>query len=232
MYTFSCPLQVLQLDDSRQRPTITSFETFAQSNIDTIPILKTSGFQWSGVMETVQSEESSSSNSSDEEGEGERKKNKKKKKKVIEYDQTGDMHTRRPESTDDFERVLLGSPNSSFLWIQYMSFQLQLSEIDKAREIGKRALQTINFREEGEKLNVWVALLNLENQFGTDETLDIVFKDAARANDSKTIHLRMAVIFDESGHHEVRVVFFFLVNHRFECTCTRLAHCRTVSKNL
>ncbi|KAG8732624.1 rRNA biogenesis protein rrp5, partial [Ceratobasidium sp. 423] len=113
-------------------------------------------------------------------------------------DLTADLHTKVPESTADFERVLLGSPNSSYLWIQYMSFQLQLSEVDKAREIGRRALQTINYREEQEKLNVWIALLNLENQFGTEESLEALFKDAARHNDSKTVHLRMAAIFDES----------------------------------
>ena len=118
------------------------------------------------------------------------------------------MHTRQPESTADFERLLLGSPNSSFLWIQYMSFQLQLSEIDKAKEIAKRSLRTINFREEGEKLNVWIALLNLENKYGTDDSLEVVFKDAARHNDSKTIHLRLAAIFDESDRHDVNFFLF------------------------
>ncbi|KAG8718428.1 rRNA biogenesis protein rrp5 [Ceratobasidium sp. 394] len=57
-----------------------------------------------------------------------------------------------------------------------MSFQLQLSEVDKAREIGRRALQTTNYREEQEKLNVWIALLNLENQFGTDDSLEVLFQ--------------------------------------------------------
>ena len=113
------------------------------------------------------------------------------------------MHTKAPESTADFERLLLGSPNSSYLWIQYMSFQLQISEIDKAREIAKRALKTINFREEQEKLNVWIALLNLENVYGTDESLESTFKDAARHNDSKTVHLRMAEIFEQSDKPEV-----------------------------
>ncbi|KAG8708601.1 rRNA biogenesis protein rrp5 [Ceratobasidium sp. 394] len=79
-----------------------------------------------------------------------------------------------------------------------MSFQLQLSEVDKAREIGRRALQTINYREEQEKLNVWIALLNLENQFGTDDSLEALFQDAARHNDSKTMHLRLAAILEES----------------------------------
>ena len=84
-----------------------------------------------------------------------------------------------------------------------MSFQLQISEIDKAREIAKRAIETINFREEQERLNVWIALLNLENVYGTEESLENVFKDAARANDSKTVHLRLAAIFDQSGKPEV-----------------------------
>jgi rRNA biogenesis protein RRP5 len=83
-----------------------------------------------------------------------------------------------------------------------MSFLLQLSEIDKAREIGRRAIETINFREEQEHLNVWIALLNVENVYGTDESLEAVFKDAARHNDSKTIHLRAAAILDQSQKHE------------------------------
>jgi len=111
---------------------------------------------------------------------------------------TSEMHTKTPESNADFERLLLGSPNSSYLWIQYMSFQLPLSELDKAREIGRKAIQTINFREEKERLNVWIALLNLENVYGTEDSLQAVFKEAARANDSKTVHLRLASILDQA----------------------------------
>ncbi|KAF8746795.1 S1 RNA binding domain [Rhizoctonia solani] len=121
------------------------------------------------------------SEGSDSEDEDSAKKSKKKKKRGILKDMTADLHTKVPESTADFERVLLGSPNSSYLWIQYMSFQLQLSEVDKAREIGRRALQTI------------ITAKNKKNS-----TLEALFKDAARHNDSKTVHLRMAAIFDES----------------------------------
>lgn len=166
-----------------------------------IPSLTLSeGFQWFGESHNSDEDDNASSDESDREGEPSKKK--KKKRKEIEKDLTADMHTKAPESNSDFERLLLGSPNSSYLWIQYMSFQLQISEIDKAREIGRRAVKTISFREEGERLNVWIALLNLENVYGTDESMDAVFKDAARANDSKTIHLRMAAIFDQSGKPE------------------------------
>lgn len=173
------------------------------STSEAVPTLKLRrGFRWTNhVAESEDDNDISASDSNDDSGQA--KKTSKKKKKAIEYDLTADMHTRAPESTADFERLLLGSPNSSYLWIQYMSFQLQLSEIDKAKEVGKRALRTINFREEGEKLNVWIALLNLENKYGTDETLEAAFKDAARHNDSKTIHLRLASIFDETERHDV-----------------------------
>ena len=40
-----------------------------------------------------------------------------------------------PENVDDFEKMLMGSPNSSFIWIQYMAFMMSLAEIDKAREV-------------------------------------------------------------------------------------------------
>lgn len=174
------------------------------------PVLKIQGgFQWSGDIPQGGADNTGSSEDSDTDEEQSGKKKRRKKKKQIEVDLTADMHSKTPSSTSDFERVLLGSPNSSYLWIQYMSFQLQLSEIEKAREIAKRALNTINFREEREKLNVWIAFMNLENVYGNDETLESVFKDAARHCEPKTVHLRLASILEESSKEEVRIFFYF-----------------------
>ena len=53
---------------------------------------------------------------------------------------------RTPESTDDYERLLLGHPNSSVLWIQYIAFLLHIAEVDKARTVAEKALKTISFR--------------------------------------------------------------------------------------
>lgn len=168
------------------------------------------GFQWSTnpMSEAEEAAMDASDSDDDPDDEQAEKKKKKRRKKEIEQDLTADMHTKTPESNADFERLLLGSPNSSYLWVQYMSFQLQLSEVEKAREIARRALQTINFREEQEKLNVWIALLNLENVYGSDETVESTFKEAARANDSKTIHLRLALIFDQSDKSVVSFLPF------------------------
>lgn len=51
-----------------------------------------------------------------------------------------------PESIEDFERLVLGSPNSSYLWIRYMAFLLGMAEVAKAREVAERALKTIDMR--------------------------------------------------------------------------------------
>jgi rRNA biogenesis protein RRP5 len=53
-----------------------------------------------------------------------------------------------PTSIQDFERLLVSNPNSSMLWIQYMSFFLLAADIDAARAVGLRAIRTISFREE------------------------------------------------------------------------------------
>ena len=147
----------------------------------------------------------SSSDSSEDEGGGKKKKRKRRK---VELDLTGDMHTKTPESNADFERLLLGSPNSSYLWIQYMSFQVQLSEVEKAREVAQRAFKAINFREDQERLNVWIALLNLENVYGTEQTIQEVFKDAVRRNDAKTVYLGLATIFERSEKFDVSALAF------------------------
>ncbi|KAJ9127705.1 hypothetical protein QFC24_001115 [Naganishia onofrii] len=171
------------------------------------------GFSWTGADANTANADDETEDDSEADSEAEddahskHAKSKKRKSHVPYQDLTGDVHTKRPESTEEFERALVGSPNSSFLWVQYMSFQLELSEIDKAREIGRRALRTISYREEEEKLNVWMALLNLENAHGTAESFEKLFKEAAQYNDAETIHLRVADVLAQTGKNEVRVHF-------------------------
>ena len=52
----------------------------------------------------------------------------------------------RPEDAAAFERLLLASPNSSLLWLQYMAHHLQATQIEQARAVAERALKTISFR--------------------------------------------------------------------------------------
>lgn len=199
------PSKALASEDSSPLPQVKAVPTPSQSTPRSptprqAAPLKVEGFSWFSGDARSDAESTSSDEGSEEDESG--KKKRRRKRKEIEQDLTADMHSKLPESNADFERLLLGSPNSSYLWVQYMSFLLQLSEIDKARETGRRAIRTISFREEEERLNVWIALLNVENVYGTDESLEAVFKDAARHNDSKTVHLRLAAILDQSEKHE------------------------------
>ncbi|KAJ3219811.1 rRNA biogenesis protein rrp5 [Clydaea vesicula] len=145
-------------------------------------------------------EESDNESESEEDTKKKSRAEKKKEKKELEQltvakEQLIASGDAAPTTTDDYERLLLGSPNSSFIWIKYMAHQFQLAEIEKARQVAERALKSISFREEKEKLNVWVAFMNLENSYGTSESLKKVFDRACLANDPKTIYLQLAQIY-------------------------------------
>ncbi|XP_015118084.1 protein RRP5 homolog [Diachasma alloeum] len=104
-----------------------------------------------------------------------------------------------PNSVEQFNRLILASPDSSFVWLQYMAYHLQSTEIEKARAVAAQALKTINFRQENEKLNIWQGWLNLESRFGTPETLNKIFLEAIKANDSQKIYLHMLKIHSDAG---------------------------------
>ncbi|GAA5841896.1 hypothetical protein JCM11251_005414 [Rhodosporidiobolus azoricus] len=175
------------------------------------PLAVSSGFNWDG--EEQDEKAASDDESSSDEEEAPKPTAKAAGKKAATGlasldDRTGDLDTQAPTSVADFERLLLGSPNSSYLWIQYIAFFVGLSQLDKARELGKRALTSIHFREEQEKLNVWVALLNLENAYGDEESLEKVFRDAAQSNDAETVYLRLIDIYERSGKIEAEEELF------------------------
>ncbi|RYP47349.1 hypothetical protein DL768_006600 [Monosporascus sp. mg162] len=124
---------------------------------------------------------------------------KKRRKPQIEEDKSGDLDAFGPKTAVDYERLLNRQPNSSALWIQYMAHQMQVSELAKAREVAERAINTINSTEETEKLNVWIAYLNLEVRFGNDDTVQDVFKRACQVNDQQEVYQRFATIYIQEG---------------------------------
>ncbi|RKP37043.1 hypothetical protein BJ085DRAFT_18865 [Dimargaris cristalligena] len=113
-------------------------------------------------------------------------------------DITAELDGKAPAVSEDFERLLLSSPDSSYLWINYMAFHLKLFEVSKARGIAERALKSISFRENQEKFNMWVALLNLENQFGSQAEMDLVINRALRVNDPKAILIQLTGIYERA----------------------------------
>ncbi|KAM0700260.1 hypothetical protein Q7P35_011980 [Cladosporium inversicolor] len=159
--------------------------------------LATTGFDWTGNSLNANAKDVAS----DSEGESSSKK-RKRSKKEIKVDMTADLDKDGPRNTSDFERLLLGQPNDSGLWIQYMAFQLQLGEVQKARDVAERALRTIHIRELDEKANVWIAWINLEVEYGEEERVEEVFKRACQVQEPLGMHEKLASIYIDSGKHD------------------------------
>ena len=117
---------------------------------------------------------------------------------------------------DDYQREVIASPNSSIAWIKYMAFQLSVGEIEKARKVVEKALKTINFRKEDEKLNVWVASLNLEKIYGTKETLMQVFERAIMYNDPKQVYIKMVEIHKKAEDYDMVEDLYKIMTRKFK----------------
>lgn len=167
--------------------------------------LGASGFDWSG---NVNDDEEEGVQSDSEDEDDTRKNKRKTRKPEIQVDRTGELDAQGPQSVADYERLLLGEPDSSLLWLKYMAFQLELGEVEKAREIAERALRTITIGQDVEKLNIWVALLNLENTYGDEDSLEEVFKRACQYNDTAEVYERMTSIYIQSGKTDVSPYIF------------------------
>ena len=176
-----------------------------------VPGLTTSGFDWTGATLDLDDHKAATDDESDD---GVSKKKKKHKKATIKEDRTGDLDAHGPQSVADYERLLLGQPNSAELWVRYMVFQRELSEVEKARQIARRALATINPREEKERLDVWTALLHLENDFSSNDIVEDTLKEACQNNDEREMHERMIKIYISSGKLDVS---FFNVSTKTTC---------------
>lgn len=69
------------------------------------------------------------------------------------------------------------------MWIQYMAFMLDKLDVAAARKVAERAVKQVGMTAEADKLNLWIAYMNLENQFGTESTLQEVVRRALECND-------------------------------------------------
>lgn len=112
------------------------------------------------------------------------------------------MENREPTSVEDFERLLVTEGDSSVVWIKYMAFHMQLSELEKARKVVERGVKHINYNEDAERFNVWIAYLNLECQFGTPDSLQAVFQRACAYTSTKKMHVQMTYIRERNNQPE------------------------------
>ena len=101
-----------------------------------------------------------------------------------------------PESEQDFERLLVSNPTSSHLWLRYASWLLSTTEVAKARAVIRRALKSIPVHMEEERSNLWLALMNLESEYGDEDSLEAVFREAKQAMEPKQAYLHLAKLYE------------------------------------
>jgi rRNA biogenesis protein RRP5 len=58
---------------------------------------------------------------------------------------------------------LIADQDQSYLWIQYMAFMLDKLDVEAARKVAERAVKAIGMTAEADKLNLWIAYMNLES---------------------------------------------------------------------
>lgn len=176
------------------------------------PALPAGGFDWYGL--STESKDTSKRSASPSDNETAAPAPKRKRKPEIQIDQTGNLTT-TPQVAQDFDRLLGNKPESSSLWLQYIAHHLTLGDVDTARSIGERALKSIPMVNELEKLNIWVALLNLENAYGDDESQQAMLERACEVNDAQIIHERLSSIYVQSGKAEKADELFQIMLKKF-----------------
>ena len=89
-----------------------------------------------------------------------------------------------------------------------MSHYLLQADLNATRQIAERALRTIGFKEEGEKLNVWIAFINMEYKYGDMVSLEGIFKRAIAESNGKRIHLNLAQAYEAAHDRKGATVIF------------------------
>ena len=141
-----------------------------------------------------------------------------------------DRDRSQDKSLEELERDVVSHPNSSYHWLQLMSYLLDENDVTSCRSVAEKALNTISFREEAEKFNVWVALINLEHMHGNKESLKAVIDRALSAMDQKKIYTHITKMYHESGKDsEARATFDIMLKKFREVSMKRESIVKSVT---
>lgn len=66
---------------------------------------------------------------------------------------------------------------------------LENLDAEAARRVTERAVKAVSMTAEDDKLNLWIAYMNLESKFGTEKQLQEVVKRALDVNDRRKVYI-------------------------------------------
>jgi len=115
------------------------------------------------------------------------------------------------EEPNDFEKLLVSNPDQSGVWIEYMAYMLENLDVQAGRRVAERAVRAVSISNDREKLNLWIAFINLENSFGSQESLQKVVARAIEINDRKKVYLQLTRVYlNSKKYHMVEDIFRLL----------------------
>ena len=120
-------------------------------------------------------------------------------------------------SVEDFEKLILSDPQNSLYWIQYSAFILDNLGMEACRKIMDRAVHTIDISNLKDKMNLWIAYMNLENTYGTQENFKTVVERALIVNEKREIYKHLVNIYKISSKFDLAFeVFKICIKEYFE----------------
>jgi rRNA biogenesis protein RRP5 len=120
-------------------------------------------------------------------------------------------------SVEDYEKLILSDPQNSLYWIQYSAFILDNLGMESCRKIMDRAVHTIDITNLKNKMNLWIAYMNLENTYGTQENFKSVVERALIVNEKREIYKHLINIYKISSKFDLAFeVFKICIKEYFE----------------
>ena len=178
---------------------------------DEEPIGKDLDFDWDAEKQSSEVKNAQDDADAGEDGKPLSKREKKRLKEareleILRKEQALKDEYQVPESAMEFEKLLVASPRSSFLWVSYMAFHVSCGAFDDARQVAERAVGAIPATEEDERMNIWTAYLNLENKYGKptpEEAVKKLFSRAVQIADAKHMHLTLISMYERNDQQKL-----------------------------
>uniref|UniRef100_A0A0B7BD75 S1 motif domain-containing protein n=1 Tax=Arion vulgaris TaxID=1028688 RepID=A0A0B7BD75_9EUPU len=186
------------------------------------PRLSLQAFSWEGDLPVrlddvkVDSDDDADDSAKVDTAKLKKKRRRDEEKNIQEYERSQLDGSTNAQSANDFERLVLQSPNSSVVWLRYLAFHIEQGEIEKARAVAEKALNTISFREEQEKKNMWLAYLNMETIYGEATDVKKLLARAVNYNDALDINLKMCDIYVAAGKIDDAELLFAIMTRKYK----------------
>ena len=100
------------------------------------------------------------------------------------------------------ERATILKPADSVSWLELIAFEVENVSVEKAREVVQKALKSIPYREEQEKFNIWMSYINLEFQYGSEDSLKGVVDEAMKQCEQIKVMAHTRDMYESAGKLE------------------------------